>query len=367
MNRERTVDERIGEWLSAEAPDQLPDRVLDATFVRTRGSRQLAHRLGWRPSPMSRSTPALVAAGAAAILLFAIGVAIIPRSNPSVGIGPGATATPTPTLAASSSPTTAPAALSTGQIAVSREVDGNTDIYLVNLDGSGEVRLTTDPAEDQVGSWSPDGRTLVFTRRTSLEPELSELYQVNPDTGVETRLTATGERAAEPWFSADGSRIAYEHAAGIFVMNADGSDQHRIFTADTYYTLLGWTRGDNAVYLRNDETLDIYRLALSTGKAVREPIADERLAGRLSADGSTYAFESDREPGGVFLVTADGSNLRHLYGDWTKVRYGVGWTPDDRFVVLEQPDRWLYLVRADGSGQVVQWTEGFRAAARPAP
>ena len=40
MIQDRSVDERIGVWLLEDAPSQLPDRVLQATFARTSVSRQ---------------------------------------------------------------------------------------------------------------------------------------------------------------------------------------------------------------------------------------------------------------------------------------------------------------------------------------
>ena len=41
--------------------------------------------------------------------------------------------------------------------------DGNSEIYLMNADGSGLLRLTRDPAEDTQPSWAPDGRRVVFS------------------------------------------------------------------------------------------------------------------------------------------------------------------------------------------------------------
>ena len=40
--------------------------------------------------------------------------------------------------------------------------DGNWEIYIINADGSGLQRLTTDPAQDGLPTWSPDGRVLAF-------------------------------------------------------------------------------------------------------------------------------------------------------------------------------------------------------------
>ena len=39
---------------------------------------------------------------------------------------------------------------------------GCTSIYLINLDGSGEINLTEDPSIDSAPSWSPDSTYLAF-------------------------------------------------------------------------------------------------------------------------------------------------------------------------------------------------------------
>ena len=35
--------------------------------------------------------------------------------------------------------------------------EGNWDIYVMNMDGTGRTRLTDDPAQDWRPDWSPDG------------------------------------------------------------------------------------------------------------------------------------------------------------------------------------------------------------------
>jgi len=232
MTRDRSVDERISAWLLEEAPDQVPDRVLQATFERTRPSRQRRAFLGWR-FPMYRITPTAIAVGAAAILVIAVGVTQLPRPNQSVGGGPGpwpsASSTPAPTTRPT--PSLAPISL-TGQIAFERTVDGNTDIYLMNLDRTGLVRLTDDPAQDTRPGWSPDGQRLVFTRGGSGEE--TDVYVMNADgTGV-TALTDTPEVEQGPVFSPDGSEIAFTRYVDptffdLYVTGADGSDERRVY------------------------------------------------------------------------------------------------------------------------------------------
>jgi dipeptidyl aminopeptidase/acylaminoacyl peptidase len=51
-----------------------------------------------------------------------------------------------------------------GKIAFdSTRADGNGDIWVMNPDGTGQVRLTTDPVTDDFASWSPGGNRIAFT------------------------------------------------------------------------------------------------------------------------------------------------------------------------------------------------------------
>ena len=42
--------------------------------------------------------------------------------------------------------------------------DGRSDVYVMNADGSGQIRLTDASAYDQAPNWSPDGSTIMFDR-----------------------------------------------------------------------------------------------------------------------------------------------------------------------------------------------------------
>ncbi|MDM8520366.1 FHA domain-containing protein [Anaerolineales bacterium HSG6] len=58
---------------------------------------------------------------------------------------------------------TAPALSPDGeQVVFMSRRDGQWDIYVVNVDGSGMARLTTDEADDGLPTWSPDGNALAF-------------------------------------------------------------------------------------------------------------------------------------------------------------------------------------------------------------
>jgi len=51
------------------------------------------------------------------------------------------------------------------KIAYRSDRDGESDIYVINVDGSGETRLTDDPAYDWAPQWSPD-EDILPSRRT---------------------------------------------------------------------------------------------------------------------------------------------------------------------------------------------------------
>ena len=59
-------------------------------------------------------------------------------------------------------------------------------VWLMNADGSGQRNLTQDPADDIVGTWSSDGRRIVFT---SNRDGNSEVYSMNADGSGQRNLT----------------------------------------------------------------------------------------------------------------------------------------------------------------------------------
>lgn len=106
---------------------------------------------------------------------------------------------------------------------------GNHEIYVMNADGSGQVRLTTSPAGDQWPAWSPDGSQIAFV--STRDGGNYEIYVMDADGTNQTVLPDTYSSLYPAW-SPDGTQIAvasyvFSESWGweIWTMNADGTGQ----------------------------------------------------------------------------------------------------------------------------------------------
>jgi TolB protein len=116
---------------------------------------------------------------------------------------------------------------------VSDRDGGFPELYLMNANGTGVKRMTTNALIDANPSWSPDGTRVVFER--CCENGTSDLFTVDVTTRAEVSVTAsTSSQEFDPSWSPDGTRIAYDafevgqSNIDIWVVNADGSNPLRL-------------------------------------------------------------------------------------------------------------------------------------------
>jgi TolB protein len=124
------------------------------------------------------------------------------------------------------------AQLDNTKIAFVSNRDGNSDIYLMNPDGTNPVNITNHPAYDGQPSWSPDGKKIAFV---SDRDGNQEIYVMNACDGTnQVRLTFSSPLMAyDPDWSPDGTKIVFtlgdqDDNQQIYVMNADGTGAHDI-------------------------------------------------------------------------------------------------------------------------------------------
>ncbi len=164
-------------------------------------------------------------------------------------------------------------------IAFTGEYDGNTDVYVMNVDGGDLRRVTWHPGDDEVIGWrATDGKILFRSSRSSFE-RFQRLFLVNPDGSGLEELPLP--EAAWGSFSPDGKQIVYTRVAtedrtwkryrgglapDLYLYDFTTKQDRRLtdFPGTDAFPL--WI-GD-AIYFNSDRdgVLNIYRLDPATGK-----------------------------------------------------------------------------------------------------
>ena len=184
-------------------------------------------------------------------------------------------------------------------------------IYEADPDGSHLRRLTDAPGYNAEGSYSPDGKQIVFcSNRTG--PENLELFVMDADGKNVRQLThAPGCYNGGPFFSPDGKRVAFrsdrkkkDHLQ-LYVINADGTGERALTTNDkwVYWAPFWYKDGRHIIYTaadHSDETkrpnYDLYWMNTETGKTTRltyAPGAD--VLPVFSPDGKKLMWTSTRD------------------------------------------------------------------------
>jgi TolB protein len=252
----------------------------------------------------------------------------------------------------------------------------------MDADGSEPRNLTQNPAKKDVQpAWSPDGRSIAFVssrdrhqrKQPGLRtpPEQSDIYVMNADGSRKRNLTRDRASDDYPTWSPDGRRIAFLHGRGggrgqLYVVNADGSGLRNLgriagpalFASHPVWSPDGWT-----IYFG--------RYLVSTDGSGARKLPYIPLIAVWSPDGRQVAYVANRRTGlpgpgaagskddsEIYVMNADGSGTRRL-------THNVGydgepaWSPDGREIAFQSKRRFgsnagkgeIYVMNADGSGK----------------
>lgn len=203
------------------------------------------------------------------------------------------------------------------------DYDEAMDIFSANRNGSNLTQLTDAPGYDAEASYSPDGKLIVFCSlrdaypKSQLSPKelkqlevdpayFGEIYLMNADGSNQIRLTDSPGYDGGPFFTPDGQHIVWRHftpdgsQADIYTMRIDGSNVRRL----TDFKSMSWApyfhpSGAYVIFASNKLGFSNFELYLVDGRGRHEPVRVTTTDGFdglpvFSPDGNQLCWTSNR-------------------------------------------------------------------------
>jgi Tol biopolymer transport system component len=251
-----------------------------------------------------------------------------------------------------------------GKIAfLESEYDERRAIHVVNPDGTGDTRLTSNQANNVWLAWSPDGRRIAFVSDGDGFDTSYDVYTIKADGSERTRLTSTGGASSPAW-SPDGNEIAFaDH--DIYKVNADGTGLTRLTDIGRSWSPAWSPSGRQIVFVGpGDGQQEIFKVN-ADGTETRLTTTPGRFNldyrdPTWSPDGTKIAFTTNRDTRcqrvecyRIYVMNADGSEPAKLTDD-RGGSFAPKWSPDATriaFISHRDGNYEIYTVNADGTGE----------------
>ena len=263
------------------------------------------------------------------------------------------TGTPTPT------PTPTPVPGAGSQSIAFVKPGSDTDIFLVNTDGTNVVNLTDAAGDDFRPAWSPDGSRLAYTCLRQPDGTFGTTRRIcvrNADgTGFAVLSNTLAEDFAPTW-SRDGSQIAFTtwtlgSPTTLAIMNADGTG--RIALRIDGAANPDWA-GSGSIVFDTPDLIGIYDKPSNRMLSLVNTAGASRP--RFSPDGTKIVFQSTRDGNPeIYVMNSDGSWQTRLTNNpaWDTA---PAWSPDGTKILFTSlrdgpMNPSLYMMNVDGGEQ----------------
>ncbi|NND33244.1 MAG: DUF5050 domain-containing protein [Saprospiraceae bacterium] len=233
--------------------------------------------------------------------------------------------------------------------------DGNSEIYVMNADGSDVQNLSNNEEMDFAPAWTAENDHIYFY---SGRDKNSEVYSMRADGSNPIRMTNHLAKDVLPVPSPDGKLIAFMSdrdtlSRNLYVMNADGSDVRSLTQNTAYEESPSWSPdGTKLLFTRqlrdpNDTTHaangEIHLISLEDSEVTRVTNKEGYDSGaEFSPDGRKIAFYGlNNDLWDLFIMNADGSGLFNLTSDSIEC-YSPSWSSDGMWLVYTAGQKGVY-------------------------
>lgn len=181
------------------------------------------------------------------------------------------------------------------KIAFESNRDGNFQIYIMDYDKKNQIRATNDSFNNRFPSWSPDGKRIAYE---SERDKGFEIYVIDLQSKKERMLTDTWYKSTLPDWSPVGNKIAFTRNKlgwGVYVMNSDGTDIKPLDTEGGSCRPRWFPDGKKIAYVsqKADGKGDVWVMN-----------ADGSDKHRLTTDSHNYDYYPSPSPDGRWIVYA---------------------------------------------------------------
>lgn len=215
--------------------------------------------------------------------------------------------------------------------------DGNTQVYIMNKDGSNVKRITKSPEKKYWPRISPDGKKIVFTN------EESKLIICDIDGSNQSIISKSSENCFTPSWSHDNKKILFSSTRGGYT-DSDGDPVSNIWIMNI--------DGTNAIQLTFTNFTDKIPVLSPDGKSILFTSSRDKIYFEM-IDKTYIAYRRQ-----IYIMKADGSDQTRLTALNPGLKYNSPvFTPDGKKIIysmeftMSSNNKWshIYIMNVDGS------------------